>query len=109
MKLVFKFIFCVFICMIMVQDNGNGYSASGFYFDSLKTASSDSLNSIAAGLKEGKKLYKAKCNKCHELYKPKDYKVEEWKENLNEMKDKAELNKDEYEVILGYLSANCKK
>jgi hypothetical protein len=96
-----------------MQDNKYGYSASDYftilYGDSLKINSSDSLTNISAGLKEGKKLYKAKCQKCHQLHKPREYKLEQWKENLDEMKDKAELTKNEYELILTYLSANCKK
>ena len=93
---------------------GHFYS-SGFYFtDSLKESDtlrvvSDSLELKKIKLAEGKELYEKKCRKCHELHAPKDYRLKAWKENLDEMKEKAELNKNEYNLILDYLSANCKK
>jgi cytochrome c2 len=75
---------------------------------------SDSIVSVTDSVKiieiaEGKKLYKDRCGKCHTLYKPKDYKLKTWKENLVEMRVKADLNKNEYNLILQYLAENCKK
>jgi cytochrome c5 len=79
--------------------------SSGITFsDSTISASSDSLNQA-----EGKKLYRSKCKKCHELYSPKDYKLRIWKENLEEMRYKAELSDKEYDLIFLYLKENCKK
>lgn len=68
------------------------------------TNSSDSLNLV-----KGEKLYKSKCGKCHALWNPKDYKLKTWKRNLDEMKEKAELNAEEFDLIFAYLRANCKK
>lgn len=82
----------------------SGRIFSGAFQDSTESVNSDSLN-----LAEGKKLYRSKCRRCHALYDPGDYKLRVWKENLDEMKYKAGLNKEEYEKILFYLKAKCKK
>jgi hypothetical protein len=89
-------------------------TANNLHTDSLQTQDTidpgnDSLQILQVKLQQGKLLYEKKCQKCHMLYKPKDYKLRQWKENLVEMREKAELNKDEYSLILGYLSANCRK
>jgi mono/diheme cytochrome c family protein len=70
---------------------------------------SDSLLAVQEKIAEGKNLYKGKCGRCHELHDPKEYKLKSWKDNLVEMKDKAELTKKEYDKILAYLAANCRK
>jgi hypothetical protein len=87
---------------------------NNIYIDSLNIKDTidpvnDSLQIIQVKLGQGKLLYEKKCQRCHMLYKPKDYKLRQWKENLVEMREKAELTKDEYSLILGYLSANCRK
>ncbi len=98
----------------LMQNSLNGHSASGFYHadsvitDSLQS-SADSLTVYMEQLNEGRKLYKKKCQRCHELHNPKDYRLNKWKENLDEMKDKAELTSLEYKLILNYLAANCRK
>ena len=97
-----------------MQYDLKSYTTNNIYNDSLKVKDSigsgnDSLQILQVKLQQGKLLYEKKCQKCHMLYEPKDYKLKQWKENLIEMKEKAELNKDEYSLILGYLSANCKK
>jgi cytochrome c5 len=118
MKIIFRFFFFItFVTMAMMQASQNGYSASGFLFndstivnvnDSILSPS-DSILVVKRILTEGKRLYEKKCQRCHELHSPKDYRLNKWKENLDEMKDKAELTKGEYRLILGYLEANCKK
>ncbi len=89
-------------------------TANNIYTDSLQTqdtidSGKDSLQIIQFKLQQGKLLYEKKCQKCHMLYEPRDYRLKQWKENLVEMKEKAGINKDEYILILGYLSANCRK
>ncbi len=115
MKIFYKILTASLLCgFLYLQYDLKSDTANYFYNDSLKTSDSlisvnDSLELKKIKLAEGKKLYEKKCQKCHMLYEPKDYKLKQWKENLIEMKEKAELNKDEYSLILGYLSANCKK
>jgi hypothetical protein len=77
------------------------------YSDSLQK-STDSVDRVSI-LKTGKELYGEKCKKCHTLYKPKDFSVKVWKENLDEMKEKAGLSDSDYYYIYEYLSENAKK
>jgi cytochrome c5 len=94
----------------LLQGSPKGGPAMDVYpGDSIVTSASDSLLAVQEQLKQGKTLYKKKCQRCHELYSPKDYKLDIWKENLEEMKHKAELTTTEYNLILGYLAANCRK
>lgn len=116
-KFTIKFFLSVLFFMFLVQGNQiDGYSAYVFSIDSIYgnakdslIVPGDSLLAIQENLTHGKSLYEKNCGKCHELHSPSEYTLKEWKENLNEMKDKAEINKKEYKLILGYLSANCKK
>jgi len=117
MKLFIKFFLLVFSGMMFMQGRqNNGYSASGFFGDSIYgdpkdslINPDDSLFAVQKMLKEGKFLYEGKCGRCHELHNPKEYKLKSWKRNLEEMKYKAKLDKKEYDLILAYLSANCRK
>lgn len=121
MNSIFKiFLSFALVCIVIIQLSRNGYSEFFSYtadvHDSsyLKSNDSlinqpDSLNAAMEELKQGRILYEKKCQKCHKLHNPKDYRLGKWKENLREMKDKAELTKGEYKLILGYLAANCKK
>ena len=115
MKIFYKILTASLLCgFLYLQYDLKSDTANYFYNDSLKTSDSlivtnDSLELKKIKLAEGKLLYEKECQKAHMLYEPKDYKLKQWKENLIEMKEKAELNKDEYSLILGYLSANCKK
>ena len=121
MNSFYKILSAALVCGFFYLQYDLRSDTTGFYFtsnynftDSLKVSDtlrvvSDSLELKKIKLAEGKELYEKKCQKCHELHAPKDYRLKEWKENLKEMKEKAGLNKDEYSLILGYLSANCKK
>ena len=84
-------------------------AASSFDYNSYPQDSTNSLIPDSIKLADGKKLYKSKCSRCHTLYKPKDYRLELWKENLDDMKIKAVLSNEEYELILAYLKKYCKK
>lgn len=119
MKQVYRFspLILLIVLLFLAQNGVESYSGQENYLDdSIHVNSQDSLVKIADSLllvrkqlAEGKALYEKKCQKCHRLYLPKEYKLKQWKENLDEMKEKAELTKNEYKLILGYLSENCKK
>lgn len=115
MKTFYKIFTASLLCgFFYLQYDIKSDTANYFFADSHKISDSlksvnDSLELKKIKLAEGKLLYEKKCQKCHMLYEPKDYKLKQWKENLVEMKEKAELNKEEYSLILGYLSVNCKK
>ncbi|HWA06796.1 MAG TPA: hypothetical protein VG961_09625 [Ignavibacteria bacterium] len=84
------------------------YNDSLTYKDSV-SAVIDSIGIKKQQIAEGRKLYEKKCGRCHMLHEPGEYKIKQWKRNLNEMQEKAELKNNEYNLILGYLSENAKK
>lgn len=93
-----------FITIILVTGSNSPGTNSFVPGDSVITANLDSLF-----IAEGKALYKVKCSKCHTLYKPRDYRLKQWKENLDEMRYKAKLTDSEYNKISAYLEKYCKK
>lgn len=98
------YLFIIFLGGSVLLSTASGVKYAASLQDSVITPVSDSIN-----IAEGKKLYESKCGKCHSLYKPKDYKLRQWKANLDEMMNKAELNKHQYELIFAYLKENCRK
>ncbi len=87
---------------------GNNDSLITGYNDSLSVIQ-DSLIAVQQKLDEGKRIYEKKCGRCHTLYKPYEYRQKDWKKNVNEMKEKAEISKEEQSLILGYLYSKSKK
>ncbi len=69
----------------------------------------DSLLIVKQNLAEGKKLYEKKCGRCHALHEPDEFSQKKWKRNLNEMREKAGLSKEQYSLILGYLYSKSRK
>ena len=126
MKYFYIFFILIISLFILIQVNKSSLSASVYTIsdniiilgiidsvygnagDSL-IISSDSLIQEQKKIVGGKVLYKSRCGKCHKLHKPSEYTAKEWKRNLIVMKDKAELTKAEYQLIIGYLSANSNK
>lgn len=52
-----------------------------------------------------RKLYVAKCAKCHRFYDPKDYDDEAWNRWMQSMSGKAKLNQAQTDLLSGYLEA----
>lgn len=104
------------LCLLTLAFLASDYNAGretrqlydGDYIDSISSGNNDSRE-VVEELNKGKELYKQKCKTCHTLYKPRDFKLRVWKENLEEMRFKAGLTNNEYDLILNYLSKNCKK
>jgi mono/diheme cytochrome c family protein len=53
----------------------------------------------------GKKLYTAKCARCHKFYDPTAYDDSKWNEWLGKMKQKARLNDEQYAKLGSYLQS----
>lgn len=68
-------------------------SSSGSQAD---TASADIVS------KQTRKLYLAKCAKCHKLYPPENYSMTEWQDWMLKMKRKSKLKNEAYERLLEY-------
>jgi hypothetical protein len=50
-----------------------------------------------------RKLYVAKCAKCHKFYDPKNYSNEEWRRWIELMSRKSKLNAEQSNVLRQYL------
>lgn len=64
----------------------------------------------AAGLSNeeiagARKLYGAKCARCHKFYDPADYAGDEWREWMTKMSKKARLRPVQEELLSRYLEA----
>jgi hypothetical protein len=57
----------------------------------------------AVELRNARKLYIAKCAKCHKLHDPAGYTVSEWASWMAKMSRKARLKKDQEELLSRYL------
>lgn len=53
---------------------------------------------------QGQKIYTAQCGRCHELHRPDEYTVGQWKPILHRMADKAKLSPEEKLQVMTYLS-----
>ncbi len=56
-------------------------------------------------LLEGRKLYVDHCSGCHNLHLPKEYDVEGWKNQLEEMQVKAKITDAEKQIIFQFLTS----
>jgi len=63
---------------------------------------------MLAKITEGKSLYEANCNKCHELHNPGKYNEQQWTKYLDWMAPKAKISDDQKASIFAYLSNNAK-
>jgi hypothetical protein len=51
----------------------------------------------------GRKLYIAKCARCHKFYDPAKYSDKAWREWMDKMSKKAKLKPDQKEILSKYL------
>lgn len=56
-------------------------------------------------LAEGKRLYLAKCAKCHAFYEPRSYAEQEWREWMDKMARKSKLKPVQARQMNAYLDA----
>jgi cytochrome c553 len=53
----------------------------------------------------GKKLYTAKCARCHKFYDPTGYDDKAWESWMHKMRDKAKLSDEQYGRLSAYLQS----
>jgi hypothetical protein len=59
---------------------------------------------LSAGeIKVAKKIYVAKCAKCHKFYDPAKYSDTDWRKWMDKMSRKAKLKPDQKEILSKYL------
>ena len=51
----------------------------------------------------GRKLYTAKCAKCHKFYDPNAYGRAEWETWMTKMRKKSKLKPDQFELLSRYI------
>jgi hypothetical protein len=56
----------------------------------------------------GRKIYYAKCAKCHKFYDPKQYSDEEWNMWMEKMKKKAKLSDEQERMLLTYIDTTLR-
>jgi len=56
----------------------------------------------------GRKLYVAKCAKCHKFYDPARYSDEEWKGWMAKMSKKSKLNAEQEAALSQYIENNLR-
>jgi cytochrome c len=56
----------------------------------------------------GRKIYYAKCAKCHKFYDPKQYSDEEWNMWMGKMKKKAKLSDEQERMLLTYIDTTLR-
>ena len=71
-------------------------------------AASGKRNSLPDNQQPGRKLYYAKCAKCHKLYPPANYSDEDWKMWMGKMKKKAKLNDEQEAQLSLYINENLR-
>jgi hypothetical protein len=59
----------------------------------------------AVELKAARKIYVAKCAKCHKLHDPAKYTEAEWDEWMVKMNRKAKLKPEQVELLARYITA----
>jgi cytochrome c5 len=57
---------------------------------------------------QGKMIYEAQCNKCHDLPKPGEYKVSDWADILPKMIIKSNMSKENGDLVKDYVVVNAK-
>jgi hypothetical protein len=65
-------------------------------------------NNLPDTEKPGRKLYYAKCAKCHKFYNPANYSDEEWNMWMGKMKKKAKLSDEQQAQLSLYINANLR-
>jgi cytochrome c5 len=55
------------------------------------------------GAAAGRKLYVAKCAKCHKFYEPRNYNETDWQRWMELMSRKAKLKTDQNQLLRQYL------
>lgn len=55
---------------------------------------------------QGKTIYEAKCNRCHDLPKPLSYTKEKWQPIMSSMARKAKISDADRELVYNYVIMN---
>lgn len=70
------------------------------------TVAKSELAILIAKQKAGKEIYENNCAKCHQLFDPKSYTIQDWQPILKKMQIQARLQDADMNKINVYLSSN---
>ena len=70
------------------------------------TVAKSELTILIAKQKAGKEIYENNCAKCHQLFDPKSYTIQDWQPILKKMQIQARLQDADMNKINVYLSSN---
>lgn len=68
-------------------------------------AAEDPLQLSFKARRDARKIYVAKCAKCHRFYEPMEYGAEAWKRWMASMSEKSKLKQGQAELLNQYLDA----
>ena len=69
----------------------------------LPAGAADSPSPASNNMEAGRKLYTAKCARCHKFYNPANYSDDKWREWMDKMSKKAKLKPEQKDVLSEYL------
>ena len=62
----------------------------------------DTIALSSKQLNDAKRLYNAKCSRCHKFYNPSSYDDSEWHEWMEKMRKKSKLKSEQYDLLTRY-------
>jgi mono/diheme cytochrome c family protein len=71
----------------------------------LATVAARSADPAPKDFAAGKKLYTAKCARCHKFYDPAGYDDKAWESWMQKMRDKAKISDEQYGQLSAYLQS----
>ena len=71
----------------------------------LPARAADSQSPAPNVMEAGRKLYTAKCARCHKFYDPAKYSDAKWREWMDKMSKKAKLKPEQKEILSEYLES----
>ena len=64
------------------------------------------IEELTPELVQGKSIYEAKCNKCHDLPSPNSYSKQRWVPIMKSMQNAAKISDEEREMVYNYVTMN---
>ena len=101
-----KIIVAVLLCSVIFWQGCDTTTATT---KTNKPAEKAVVTASAAVLEQGKSLYSAKCQKCHELFAPSKFNAIEWRKYVNIMAPKAGISDAEREAVFAFVASGAKK
>lgn len=93
-------LFALFILLLIAGCKKDQVDSSACY---TPTTADVTANATLAELQQGRSLYIANCGRCHGLYSPDGYSVNQWKNVLSIMTPKTSLSSTQVLLVTKYV------